>query len=197
MLSDGNGGFDYDGDERAIAAIYNAGSAGKCAYAIGTNSPSHGTIVCDTLAASGYDSVCTLTPNTGYYLSALTDNTIAMLGSVVAGTYTIPSVTEVHTLEATFSEYMIKRVSLSDYYYNLLSEAFGVVADNDAVMLRQGSFTGSAYDRDGVSITLKGGYKYGIRLEHRPALNYHRSVNDKQGNCYGRKCDDSVIVANK
>lgn len=121
-----------------------------------------GTLSCDSPVNEGSPSVCTITPGTGYYLSALTDNGGDVLGSVVSTTYTISGVTEAHTVEATFSEYMIKRVSSSDHYYNLLTEVFAEVTGSDTVMLRQGTFTGSAYNRAGVSITLKGGYNTGF-----------------------------------
>jgi len=148
-----------------IAAIYNAGSAGVCttSYAIIVNAPAgNGNVSCPGSVLHGYPLACTITPDTGYYLSALLDNGGDVLGSVIAGTYTIPGVTEAHTMEATFSEYLIKRVSSSDYYYNLLTEAFGEVNGGDTLMLRQGTFTGSAYDRTGVSITLKGGHPSGF-----------------------------------
>ncbi|MBI5101292.1 MAG: LamG domain-containing protein, partial [Nitrospirae bacterium] len=155
-----------------IAEIYNAGSAGKCFVSHNVNATSpggNGSMSCTGPVLNGYDSTCTIASVTGYYLSGLTDNTIDVLGSVVGGTYTISNVTGVHNVVAAFAEYEIKRVSGSDYYYNLLSAAFGAVADTDVVMLRQGGLAAGEYNRPGVSITLRGGYDSGFGSNTGPA----------------------------
>ena len=83
-------------------------------------------------------------------------------GTPPSVTYTISGVAATHDVVATFSEYMIKRVSSSDHYYDLLTEAFEAVTDSDTLMLRQGTFIGSSYNRPGVSVNLKGGYNSGF-----------------------------------
>ncbi len=63
-----------------------------------------GTITPATLAVvSGGNATLTITPNTGYYLTSLTDNGINVTSSVNSGSYTITDVTAAHTLIATFS----------------------------------------------------------------------------------------------
>jgi hypothetical protein len=52
---------------------------------------------------SGGSVVLTITPNTEYHLSLLTDNGVDVTASVVNGTYTITDVTANHTIVATFS----------------------------------------------------------------------------------------------
>ncbi|MBF0344037.1 MAG: DUF1566 domain-containing protein [Nitrospirae bacterium] len=63
-----------------------------------------GTISCSpSTVASGNSSVCTITPDSGYALSTLTDNSSNVYSQVVGGTsYTLTNVTTSHTIVATF-----------------------------------------------------------------------------------------------
>ena len=72
---------------------------------IGTTQGGHGTISCTSPVNSGGTSTCTITPNAHYHLTALTDNSGDVLGSVVNNRYTINNVTANHTVVAAFSIY--------------------------------------------------------------------------------------------
>ncbi|WP_083770243.1 RCC1 domain-containing protein [Citrifermentans bemidjiense] len=54
--------------------------------------------------APGQDATCGMSPDAGYALSGLTDNSTDVLGAVTAGSYLIPAVSGDHTLSATFVE---------------------------------------------------------------------------------------------
>jgi uncharacterized repeat protein (TIGR02543 family) len=65
---------------------------------------SHGTATANpTSVISGGSSTVTLTPETGYHLSALTDNGTNVFSWVSSNTYTITNITANHTVEATFA----------------------------------------------------------------------------------------------
>lgn len=74
-------------------------------YTITTNTPDgRGTISCvPNPAVDGKDTVCTITPNPGFELDAATlDGAGIQVNS--DGTYTIPAVTDNHTISATFKK---------------------------------------------------------------------------------------------
>jgi hypothetical protein len=148
-----------------IAAIYNAGSAGKCAYAVTTNSPAHGSITCNALVPSGYPAVCTITPSDGYYLSSLMDNSVPVdiETLVIDGTYTIPDVAAAHTLEAAFSEYPVRRfTTVPTGYYMTIQDAYTHAADDEEIHAQTGPFGGGLNLDRPVAVTLKGGYTSGF-----------------------------------
>ncbi len=59
---------------------------------------------CTSPVTYGSNSVCTITPVSGYQLSTFSDNTVDKLSSVTANSYTITNVTANHTIAATFSD---------------------------------------------------------------------------------------------
>jgi lysophospholipase L1-like esterase len=63
----------------------------------------HGTIFCTSPVSYGGTSTCTITPDAHYHLSALTDNSANVFGSVVNNTYIISNVTANHSVVATFA----------------------------------------------------------------------------------------------
>lgn len=77
-------------------------------YTISFSSNGNGSIVCDpATVVIGDDSVCTITPDTGYLLASLTDNGTDVMNSVTGNTYTISNVTENHTVEASFERFTL------------------------------------------------------------------------------------------
>ena len=76
-------------------------------HAVSASAPGgHGTITPALVSNIDYGSPSgdfTITPATGYHLVSLTDNGADVFGSVVAGKYSIASVTQDHTLVATFA----------------------------------------------------------------------------------------------
>jgi hypothetical protein len=75
-------------------------------YTINYSSAGHGTIVCyPATVVLGNNSVCTITPDTGYLLENLTDNGTDVISAVSGNTYTIVNVTAAHTVEATFARF--------------------------------------------------------------------------------------------
>ncbi len=63
----------------------------------------HGTVSCTTPVSHGSNSVCTITPDAGYGLSALSDNGSDVLASASGNSYTIVNVTANHTITASFA----------------------------------------------------------------------------------------------
>ncbi|MDP1916887.1 MAG: Ig-like domain-containing protein [Myxococcales bacterium] len=63
----------------------------------------NGTITCNSPVLIGGTMTCTITPSSGYFLSALTDNGSSVLGSVVSGQYVVTNVTAPKTITGTFS----------------------------------------------------------------------------------------------
>ena len=78
-------------------------------YTLSATAPGgHGTIACQSPVNGGSNSVCTITPDSGYYLSDLTDNGVTVPGSAVMSggnlTYTFTNVTADHpSVVATFA----------------------------------------------------------------------------------------------
>jgi hypothetical protein len=73
-------------------------------YAISASVPDgHGALSCDSPVAHGDAAACTLTPDAGYRLAALTDNGADVFGAVVADQYALPAVTAPHAVVATFA----------------------------------------------------------------------------------------------
>ncbi len=76
-------------------------------HAVSASAPGgHGTITPVLVTNISYGSPSgdfTITPDTGYHLVSLTDNGADVFGSVVDGKYSIASVTQDHTLVATFA----------------------------------------------------------------------------------------------
>lgn len=68
------------------------------------NYPPNGTINCISPVAEGATATCTISPDGGYRLSALTDNGISqdVLGLVSGGVYSIANVTVQHAVDAIF-----------------------------------------------------------------------------------------------
>ncbi len=73
-------------------------------YSIATPPPANGTISCDpATVTSGSSTTCTITPNTGYHLVALTDNGADVTMAMVDASYKLYYVSSNHTLSATFA----------------------------------------------------------------------------------------------
>ncbi|MBI1920739.1 MAG: VCBS repeat-containing protein [Geobacter sp.] len=71
-------------------------------YTISATAVGNGSISCSSPVLSGNNSTCTITPNYGYHLLSLTDNTLDVSSSVSANKYTMTNVTLNHVLTATF-----------------------------------------------------------------------------------------------
>lgn len=75
----------------------------SCNYHINTAvSGGNGSITCTSPVAPGSASSCSIAPDPGYYLTALTDNSAHVLASVSANSYTINNVTTDHAITASF-----------------------------------------------------------------------------------------------
>ncbi|KJU86726.1 FG-GAP repeat-containing protein [Candidatus Magnetobacterium bavaricum] len=73
-------------------------------YTITATAGTGGSISCTpTSVTSGGSSICTITPNSGYNLSTLTDNGTDVLSNVKNNTYTLTNITANHTIAASFS----------------------------------------------------------------------------------------------
>ena len=68
-----------------------------------TVSGTNGTIVCPSPAVSGTSPVCIITPDVGYFLTALADNSLDKLASVSSNHYTISAISSNHTIAVTFA----------------------------------------------------------------------------------------------
>lgn len=64
----------------------------------------NGAITCDTPVNKGASSTCTITPDSGYHLASLTDNTVNKLSSVKNNSYTITNVTADHSISGSFEK---------------------------------------------------------------------------------------------
>ena len=73
-------------------------------YVVGSVTGGNGTVTCDSPVAQGSPSTCLIAPSAGYALDTLTDNGSDASGSVVAGSYTIASVTANHAVTGTFKK---------------------------------------------------------------------------------------------
>lgn len=84
------------------------GSFGAVArYNISATVPGgNGTVTCQSPVTLGASSVCTITPATGYALSALTLDATNVLAAVNGNFYTITNVTASHTVQAAFAPAM-------------------------------------------------------------------------------------------
>jgi hypothetical protein len=75
-------------------------------YTITFSSAGGGSIICSpATVVIANASVCTITPDAGYLLAGITDNGTDAMNSVSGNIYTISSVTENHTVEATFEHF--------------------------------------------------------------------------------------------
>lgn len=144
-----------------ITAIYNAGSAGKCfvSHNVTSSAPGgNGTLSCTGPVLDGYDSTCTITPDAGYYLSGLADNTIDVLDSVIGGTYTIPGVTGTHDIVATFARYPVWRDGTTGYFMTI-GDAYGDGSMAYTIKAHGVELTDSDLDLSGsASVVIDGGY---------------------------------------
>ena len=66
----------------------------------------NGTLTCQTPVLSGGSSVCTITADAGYALTALTRDGMDVLAAVTNNIYTIGNVTSTHAVQATFGPAM-------------------------------------------------------------------------------------------
>ena len=118
-VSTGNGPWSWVCNGQGIdsnGAGTNAGCATSTIYNITVkyvqdpngNGKNNGTITCDSPVAPDGTSVCTITPDNGYVLSALTDSATGGLpadvfSSVSANKYTLNAVNANHTIEGAFA----------------------------------------------------------------------------------------------
>ena len=71
-------------------------------YTVTAPSGGNGSINCNSPVDYGSSSTCTIAPDPGYRLTALTDNGANVFGSVSGNSYIISNVTANHTISATF-----------------------------------------------------------------------------------------------
>ncbi len=152
-----------------VSADFNVTTMAIPTYTITYSAPGgHGTVVCDSPVSEGSDSVCTMTPDTGYYLSMLS---VAGIGPVSSGivcgaaycSYTITNVTAAYTLQATFSESPVKRTSTSGDDYFLEPDAayrYLPLADSE-IRILAGEYVTVTCDQE-ISVAFRGGYTSGF-----------------------------------
>jgi uncharacterized repeat protein (TIGR01451 family) len=91
-------------DFTAVAAGHTlAASFAPDAEAIAASAGAGGGLACPASVDYGLPAACTITPDEGYELLVLTDGGADVTALVVAGSYTIVTVTGPHTLAATFT----------------------------------------------------------------------------------------------
>jgi hypothetical protein len=73
-------------------------------YTLTYSAGANGTISCTPTATYGGSAICTMTPNAGYHLFALTDNNADQLSAVSGGTLTISPITGNHIVNAVFGQ---------------------------------------------------------------------------------------------
>ena len=92
-------------DSNATANItVTANFAATSLLVTGSVSGGNGTISCTSTAVYGGSAFCTMTPNAGYHLFALTDNNTDQLSAVSGGTFTISAITDNHVVNAVFGQ---------------------------------------------------------------------------------------------
>ncbi len=100
----------YDSPYTYTTGQITADCAVSAAFAINTYSISssasggNGTVSCTpTIVNYGSNSTCTITPNTGYSLQSLTDNSSDVTTWVTGNSYTITNISSDHTVSAAFA----------------------------------------------------------------------------------------------
>ena len=124
-----------------------------------------GTISCNSPVTSGSASVCTLTPDTGWYVAALSDNG-DVLSQLSGNKYTITNITANHDVSVTYQEYFVRRVSADNSttdYYTKVQGAFDKAVNGDKIRLLDMTFPETlTFNKPSVSILLEGGYASGF-----------------------------------
>jgi hypothetical protein len=91
-----------------VSDLFSVTTEGRPEYTVGGSVPGgNGTIVCESPVLHGNNSVCAITPETGYLLKSLTDNGTDVTGSVSGSTYTVGTVTANHTVEGSFAKLLL------------------------------------------------------------------------------------------
>ncbi len=118
----------------------------------------HGTIICTIPGDPHGSSVCTISPDTGYYLQTLTDNSADVTDLVSNGQYTISDVAE-HTITATFRAYPVRRLSgpVTSYFLKV-QDAYDTASSGDTLQAQSVALSETLYFDDNRLIILKGGY---------------------------------------
>jgi hypothetical protein len=94
---------DQPGDTNYNPASRVMGSIDITNYLVTGSAVGQGAISCTSPVNHGASSACTITPDPGYRLTALTANTTDILGNVILDHVTIGNVTQAITVTATFS----------------------------------------------------------------------------------------------
>lgn len=130
-------------------------------YTITTSVPgAHGTITC-VPASVNYDggTSCIVTPDSGYHLSFLTDNSLDVTATVSGGSYGLSHVTSNHALSATFQFSLVKKTTGgTTTYFSDLQSALNAAMTGDVFKLQSGITSGNIIIGTNTAVTLKGGY---------------------------------------
>jgi hypothetical protein len=126
---------------------------------------SGGGINCQTSILHGSDSMCWLTIDPGWYVSELLDNRGDVLSALntLDNTYTIVNIGETHTVEVTYLEYPVWRLTGdTTNYFDSIKAAFKDALPDDIIrVLETAASEYLIYDQP-VLVTLEGGFISGF-----------------------------------
>jgi len=119
----------------------------------------HGAISCSSPVNDGATANCAITPDTGYYLENLTDNSADVTSLVAGSSYPIVNVTADHTVTASFHAYSIKtKTGAADSYHSDLQAALNSAINGDVFGVQEGVISGNLILNVDAEIVLEGGY---------------------------------------
>jgi hypothetical protein len=98
-------------------------------------------------------------PNSGHHLQSLLDNTSDVTAQIAGNKYTVTNVTADHTIQATFLQNLVLRITgaNTETWYTLIQDAFDAALGGDDILTLSSDFNEFLdFDRP-VSITLQGG----------------------------------------
>jgi DNA-binding beta-propeller fold protein YncE len=134
-------------------------------YTITTLPGANGSITCSPASVyNGENSVCAITPNSGYYVSDVqvgpTGGTLTSVGAVTS--YAITGVAANMTISAQFQQARAKRTGTSTHYFYTLTDAYATASENDNIQALAATFEGDLNLNHAVRVLLSGGYAAGF-----------------------------------
>jgi hypothetical protein len=145
---------------KTVSASFNTAS-----YTITASPGANGTISCvPTSVVSNGSSICTITPNSGYYVSDVmvgpSGGTLSSVGRLTS--YTFSGVITDMTISAAFQISTVKRIGATTEYFSNLIDAYAAAANNDIIEALAMTFEGNLNLNRPVQVQLSGGYNSGF-----------------------------------
>ncbi len=151
----------YDALNNISTGITATCTPGAAIYTISSSFTGSGAMTCTPESVSpGGSFECTISPESGFHLESLLDDTADVTAQVSGTKYTITNVTADHTLQATFQQNFVLRLwgTNSETWYTLIQGSFDAATNGDDILSLNSDFAENLnFDQD-IAILLQGGW---------------------------------------